>query len=518
MTATPRFDQRAIAVVELMGTTVDCGEFEQALAERRWPILRKEGGPSTAVTAHRTHYLLECRFPGSRFNARRGARERIEVVADELQLDLNVEVTDLVGRDPEDRPVWFAYERPEHRNVTSGTPTRWERWKKRARLWCEEQLAPHRTGRRITAVSRVRAQELATRTLPGTATPSSRVTVRRSAAAPDPEPDAVLGRRRRSGRQLARIGYNAAVVLIASSLIARLWPQGFAAWWVLAVVVVTALGLAAHSLTHVLPARPGAACGGALALGTAMAVIGTMIELRSTGGWDGAPGYLLLSGGYVVFTGIRLLVRQWSWRVVAPWLLPAVLPLALGFFPSLGLGLHAFYLDAFDLNLEDVEIPRVWQFIATAKLGLAVNLWLIALAGLGYMQHLHWRVRDRWLSYTFLGFCSTLLLIFGGWNLGLEPAGRAGLDAVKAAESGQAPEAYFGITPEWVCLRPVGPADGVYVDGGEFHPSRPYLRVGDAGGTVVLWDRVEEGVLKMPMNKLRIIPVDGPSENCAAPS
>ncbi|MFE9016392.1 hypothetical protein [Streptomyces cyaneofuscatus] len=108
MSATLKFDQRAIAVVELLGTTTECEDFEEALRERRWPVLQKEGGPSTAMSARTTRYLLECRFPGSRVNARRGARERIEVVGDELQLDLVVEVTDLVVRDPEHRPAWFA--------------------------------------------------------------------------------------------------------------------------------------------------------------------------------------------------------------------------------------------------------------------------------------------------------------------------------------------------------------------------------------------------------------------------
>ncbi|MFJ1591375.1 hypothetical protein ACIOD0_14170 [Kitasatospora albolonga] len=195
MPARRKFDQRAIAVVELLGTTTECDDFEQALAERRWPVLQKEGGPSTAMSARTTRYLLECRFPGSRVNARRGARERIEMVGDELRLDLNVEVTDLVVRDPEERPAWFAYERPAADDPPADALTRWAR--RRVRRWCAERLAPYRTGRQITATSRSRAEELATRTLPGTATPSPRVTVRRPIGTPDPEPGAVTGRRRR---------------------------------------------------------------------------------------------------------------------------------------------------------------------------------------------------------------------------------------------------------------------------------------------------------------------------------
>ncbi|WP_146066219.1 hypothetical protein [Streptomyces sp. ZL-24] len=519
MPARRRFDQRATAVVELLGTTTECDDFEQALEERGWPVLQKEGGPATAMTARTTRYLLECRFPGSRTNARRGARERIEVVGDELQLDLNVEVTDLVVRDPEERPAWFAYERPAADDPPAGPPTRRARWRRRVRRWCAERLAPYRTGRHISALNRTRAQELATRALPGTATPSPRVTVRRPIGTPDPEPGAVTGRRRGADREIFRLCHAAAVLLVTSSLIARLWPQGYAAWWVLGLVAVTTLGLAAHWLIRFMPGKPGAALGAALGLGVFTAAIGTMIEASGgSGGPSGALGLVFVAAGYVVFTGIRLLVRQWSWRIVAPWLLPALLPLVLGFFPSLGLGLHALYLDAFGLNLEDVEIPRLWQLIATVRLGLAVNLWLIALAGFGYLQHLHWCVRDRWPAYTLLGFFALFLLWTGGWGLGLETAARAGNDAVRAAASRQAVDAYYGIGPQWVCVRPVGPADGIHADGGEFRPARPYLRIGDASGTVVLWDPAEKGALKLPMDKLRIVPVDKPPKSCAPSS
>ncbi|MGC4931987.1 hypothetical protein [Streptomyces sp. DT117] len=516
MSATLKFDQRAIAVVELLGTTTECDDFEQALRERRWPILQKEGGPSTAMSARTTRYLLECRFPGSRVNARRGARERIEVVGDELQLDLNVEVTDLVVRDPEDRPVWFAYERPAADDPPASPPTRRARWRGRARRWCAERLAPYGTGRQVAAASRSRAQELATRTLPGAATPSSRVTVRRSVGAPDPAPGAVIRRRRREAREIVKLCHAAAALMITSSLIARLWPQGFAAWWVLGAVAVAALGSVAYWLLRIMPGKPGDALGTALVVGAVTVAVGTMIELSGeSDGPSGALSLVSVAAGYAVLTGIRLLVRQWSWRVVAPWLLPAVLPLALGFFPSLGLGLHALYLDAFGLNLEDVEIPRLWQVIATVRLGLAVNLWLIALAGLGYLQHLHWCVRDRWIGFTLLGFFALVLLTSGVWNFGLQTAAHAGAGAVRAAASEKTVDAYFGISPQWVCVRPIGPVEDIHVDGGEFRPSRPYLKIGDASGTAVLWDPAEKSALKMPMDKLRIIPVDEPPKSCA---
>ncbi|GAA2460687.1 hypothetical protein GCM10010405_51320 [Streptomyces macrosporus] len=210
-----------------------------------------------------------------------------------------------------------------------------------------------------------------------------------------------------------------------------------------------------------------------------------------------------------MLNGIRLLVRQWSWQRTAPWLLPALLPIALSLLPSLGIGLHTFYLDAFDLNPEDVRIPRAYQFIASLKLMACVSVWLVVPALLGYMKHLHWYVKDRWLGNLVLLVTSLVLLLVGVFDLGVLPASRAGADAVAAAKDGRTPPAYFGVAPEWMCVHPIGRAADIPVDGGELVPSRPYLRIGDEGGTVVLWDATKERALKAPMGRLRLLPADG---------
>ncbi|MEU0354864.1 hypothetical protein [Streptomyces cyaneofuscatus] len=41
------------------------------------------------------------------------------------------------------------------------------------------------------------------------------------------------------------------------------------------------------------------------------------------------------------------------------------------------------------------------------------------------------------------------------------------------------------------------------------------LKIGDASGTAVLWDPAGKSALKMPRDKLRIIPVGEPSKSCA---
>ncbi|MFI2369366.1 hypothetical protein [Streptomyces sp. NPDC018833] len=130
------------------------------------------------------------------------------------------------------------------------------------------------------------------------------------------------------------------------------------------------------------------------------------------------------------------------------------------------------------------------------------------------MKHLHLYVKDRWFGNVVLAVVSLVLLLEGALELGMLSAGRAGTEAVAAAKGGRTPVAYFGIAPEWVCAHPIGNAAGIPVEGGEFVPWRPYLKVGDAGGTVVLWDAGGRQVLKLAKDKLRIVRDDRRPASC----
>ncbi|MBT2364433.1 hypothetical protein J7E88_03605 [Streptomyces sp. ISL-10] len=506
-----RFDQRAVALIELRGTRIECDMFEEALAARGWPVLEKRGGTGSEVTERRAWYTIEARFPGSRFNAVRGARERIEAISDELLLDLNVEVVDRVVRDPVDRPHWFAYRRPQAHPRSAPLP-RWRRWAERSMLWQAENLGVRDTGRLITATSASAAQHLATRALPGTALQPGRVAARRPMGT-GPRTD--LGRRRESGRLLARLLMLMALALWAGARIADRHAQGFDSWWGFAVIGLGAVLATAFVFRQAFPATSkAAALVVGVVLGATSAVFGAhMVRTEPGSGWGSRVIVYGFAAG-LVFNGIRLLVRQWSWQRTAPWLLPALLPISLGFLPSLGLGLHTFYLDAFGLNLEDVEIPRAYQFAASVKLTVCMSLWLAALALLGYMKHLHLYVKDRWFGNVVLAVVSLVLLLQGALELGVLSAGRAGSQAVAAAKGGRTPVAYFGIAPEWVCAHPIGKAEEIPVEGGEFVPSRPYLKVGDAGGTVVLWDAGRQQALKLAKDRLRIVPDDRRPASC----
>lgn len=487
--------------------------FEKALTDRDWPVLEKRGVTASVVTESRFWYTVEARFPGSSINAVRGARERIELISDELLLDLNVEVVDRVVRDPVDRPYWYAYDRPEVHPHTVRLPRR-TRWAERWHRWRAETLGLRDTGRLITATTSAAAQNLAARPLPGAVPQPPRVAARRSGGAGQPA-SAAFGTRRRSRQQLAWLLAFMAVWAWAGARIADLWTHGPGSWWGFAVIACGLVPAAVPVIRRGFPqASAEKAFAGAGVLGAIAVGLGVNVVRTEPGAGDGSQVITYLMAGFVVFNGIRLLVRQWSWRAVAPWLIPTLLPIAFGLVPSLGFGLHAFYLDAFGLNAEDVDVPRFWQLIASARFGAVMNLWLLALSALGYLQHLHWHVRDRWLVYVFLLGFTTVLFFQGTWGLGLGPASRTGKEAVAAAKTGRAPEPYFGITPQWVCAHPVGKVEAIPVDGGRFVPTRPYLKVGDAGGTAVLWDADREQALKVPMSKLRIVPADERPATC----
>ncbi|MFD4141012.1 hypothetical protein [Streptomyces sp. NPDC058572] len=509
-----RFDQRAVALVELRGSRIEYEMFDEALAERGWPVLEKRGGGASEVTVRRIWYTIEARFPGSAMNAVRGARERIEVISDELQLDLNVEVVDLVVRDPVDRPDWFVYDRPEAHPHTVQLP-RARRWAERWNGWRAKNLGSRDTGRLVTATSTSAAQHLATRPLPGTRPLPRRTAVRRHAGTPHRVPTG-LGTRRKAGRQLIWLLALMVALVWAGARIGDRWSQGLGSWWGFGLFVCALVPAGVVVLRKGLPElSPTAATIAVTAIAAFCVGVGLNAARTASEAGQGSRGITYLIAGYVVFNGIRLLVRQWTWQRTAPWLLPALLPIFFGLVPAAGLGLHTFYLDAFGLDLEDVEVPKAYQIAVSLKLMASMSVWLVALSLLGYMKHFHRYIKDRWMGTTVLVFVTFLLLVIGTLDGGVLPAGRAGEEAVAAAKAGRTPRPYYGVEPQWVCARPIGETAGIPVDGGEFVPSRPYLKVGDASGTVVLWDAGHEQALKLPMGKLRIVPSDKRPSSCA---
>ncbi|MER5307367.1 hypothetical protein ABT034_06205 [Streptomyces sp. NPDC002773] len=518
MGAAGRFDQRAVALIELRCTRPEADLFEAALEERGWPVLERRGAALSESSERPVWYVIEARFPGSRVNAARGARERIELVADDLLLDLHVEAVESVVRDPADRPHWFAYERPEvHARTVPDLPRR-TRWAERVRLWLAENTGIRDTGRLITAASAGAAEHLASRPLPGAPRRSGRLAARRPmGASPRPRPPA--GGRRESSALFVRLAVLLSIGMWAGARITDGRAQGIGAWgWAALVAIGVTWGMARVGRRLLPEGSDTAAYGLGVVFGLAALGIGAGTALTAPDAGRGSAVLFVALCAAVVGNGLRLLVRQWTWQRAAPWLIPALLPLAFGFLPGLGLSVHVMYLEQFGVDLEDIEIPKAYQFLALLKLTACMSLWFMAPSLLGYMKHFHWHVKDRWFGHAVLLVVSVALLVNGVLGLGLLAAGEAGAKAVRDAVQGRTPAAYYGVEPEWVCVRPVGKTTDIPVDGGVLDPSRSYVRIGDAGGTVVLWAPDGNEVLKVPLSRLGIIPSEGrpaPS-SCAA--
>lgn len=317
-------------------------------------------------------------------------------------------------------------------------------------------------------------------------------------------------------RQFGMLRFPALLALVCGAWIGALWDRGVEAWWPVLPVLVLGAAVAAVILRRAAPVLSGRAV--AIA---GMVLVGGVSAVGANGvatAPDSATGFLLVAVGvgfgYLVGTGVWFLVRQSSWRRTLPWLLPGVLPLVVVLLPGLGPTLPAAYLDAFGIDLEDVDVPAVWRLIGALRVALALTLWLLTPALLGYAKHLHLMVRDRWMGYATAAVLSLYCVLQGAWALTMEPAAAAGSRAVADASAGRTPPSYYGIEPEWMCVQPVTDPNKVPVEGGSLDPAAAYLLMGDSGGTAVLWDAAEKAALKIPLGSLRLVPADDPRRPC----
>ncbi|WP_371617327.1 hypothetical protein [Streptomyces sp. NBC_00454] len=509
------WDLRAVALIALRGTETDRRLFEEEVAVQEWEVLEKEGPALTPSAEGDCSYVVELRFRGSSYRAVTGARERLEDLSDRLVLDLVVEAVQLVERDPLDLPVWYAYEPPRLRPCTTPLPLR-ERFRERAVDWWTVTFGPRDSGRQVRALDETGARALAGRALPGAQSAPPAVRVRRSMGTgrhPDRHPPS---RRRGPMRQFGMLRFPVLLALVCGAWIGVLWGQGVGAWWPALPFLAVAAAAAAVVLRRV-----GPVLSGPFVTVAGVVLVGGVAGVGANGvvtAPDAVTGFRLvvigLGFGYLVGMGVWLLVRQSSWRRTLPWLLPALLPLVAVLLPGLGLTLPAAYLDAFELDLEDVDVPAVWRMIGALRVAVALTLWLLAPALIGYAKHLHFLVRDRWMLYAVAAFLSLYCVAQGAWSLALEPAAASGSRAVAAAAGGRTPAFYYGIKPEWMCVLPVTDVAKVPVEGGSLDPARAYLLMGDSGGAAVLWDAWGRAALKVPLASVRLVPADAPRRPC----
>ncbi|WP_424213165.1 hypothetical protein ACN20G_14350 [Streptomyces sp. BI20] len=506
-------DHRAVARVLIRGTLTDQELFEQALTAAEWPFFDKRGRQASYTEDTLAWYTVEVRFAGSRFRAVTGARERLQALVDGARLDGVVQAVDLVERDRPDLPQWSAYQAVSELPAGAG-PLR------RALRHCESWAVPlglRDTGRQVHAARIGEARALGARRLPGAEPPGPAAWDMRS-----PQHGAARGAERPLSparavdRQMRLLQVPALFAYLCgvSVAVSRAAPGGGLVFEAALLVVLVPVAACIIRKMRRGSSMPGAVVTSSLAIGLFAAVGHSMVVAAPTSGdraWMWAVG---LAIAYVLFVGIWMLARQGSWSRVLPWLVPVLIPFTPVLLPGIGLLLPAYYLDNFNLDAEDVEIPLLFKFVAGIKLLWAMSPWLIVPALLGYVKHLHAWVRDAWMARAMGMFLSSAFLLIGLFSFGTGPAAEAGARTVRAAKTGGDPVPYYGIDPEWVCVRPVVDLDKLPSDGGIVDPGRAYLAIGDAGGTVALWDAAAGTAVKVPMGRLRIVPTDTPRAGC----
>ncbi|NGO81262.1 hypothetical protein G6045_37205 [Streptomyces sp. YC504] len=487
----PAFDQRVVTLVRLVGTRTDRTLFEDECGAQGWEILR---GPNTRQHAARgdrtVEYTVEVRLLGSALGATYGARIQMEYLGDELSLDLTVLAAELVDRRPISTKAWHAYVMP---GAAPSAP--WDvRWQRIRRYfgWLD-------TGRQVHAPTDAAAMTLTRRPLPGTRPAPAGVELRGGEPGP-----AIVGRLGRQALRVRLMGLGHLWVLLwvlaMSGSAAEFVPLMFV-WGILATLA------AAHAYAYW-----GVALWKVLAIlvpfTAAIWLKDTLKSFDPPGHWS-APGLQLLFTAYAVAVGLRLLIRNQRTRSWVPWLIPAALPVALALFPGLGSVVHTYYLEEFGLDREDVDIPRYWQAIASAKVVAAMSVWLVAPAFWGYLRHFHRVVRDRWFYGAVTALVAIVSFAAGPLYFVIRPAAEAGVTAVRAATAGRTPSGYYGIDASWVCVAPRVSLSELPSEGAAITPASPYLMLGDASGKAALWR--DGHAVKVPLNKVLLVPATSPA-------
>ncbi|MHA5049140.1 hypothetical protein [Streptomyces sp. SD15] len=510
------FDHRIVVLVSVKGLRTDCELFEEACARHGWAILEKPPHPSGCELST-MEYTVEIRLPGTYGGAVRGSRLQVERVARQFRLDLHVRVAERLESDSKGRPRWRVYIDPAARPV-GFTPV-WARSRIRRAVVL---FGLRDTGRELSAENEAEALILARRALPGSAPVPPGIRVRSLSRKPE-RPRAM-----RRGNQIVwgRLFYLIFAGALSAVMLGYALNHENAVGTMLSILALVWVGA---GFAVVLLRRGRQHPESWRREDSVLLVVGVLLIFptafaNGVSGTDSDvwPGVFFVLG-LLCLRGLYLFIRQRSWRTWMPWVLPALLPFAFGTFPGVGSFVHVTYLDVFGVGLADVDVPAYWQLFAALRWGPVVLVLLVGPALYGYIRHSHRPGEDRALFGVLLALLLIAAAIGAGEGFVIGQAHDAGVEARRAAASGDTPAPYYGVEPEWVCVSPVtGTQPGeIPVQGGDFTPTRSYLMLGDSGGTVVLWDpgtrkSLASGhALKLPLDQLRIAPTPHPDRSCA---
>ncbi|MET7294776.1 hypothetical protein ABZS79_22055 [Streptomyces griseoloalbus] len=503
-----RYDQRVRVFVEILGGAHDWQEAETCFDRHGWPLrdAHPSGqgplGPALEHDPDSRVYEIEVRLFGAARGCDRGAADRVRKVLRSARLEGYVRRAEPLARDRELFPHWrivgTAHRRP-------GRQPAWRRQFTRVAM----RLGRHDVGGFVSGGPR-QALRLARAAAPSDAA--------RAALAVRP----LDGRRRESApykreEQLQRRVHrlvlwallSAGALTLASAARAVTW------WFWIPVALLGACGAVRTGRELSGEGRRSEGVVAALLCVLMFAALGTGLLDADGRAWT--PRRTVMTAVVVaVITGLWLLVRQWTWGEWVAWAVPLVVTLAVSAFVAAGSVLHALYAEGLSLSPDDLDIPPVWQAAAAVKLLVMLSLVMIVPAWWGFAKHRHH-------SYATPGDGTNIILNVG---LFLAMLAGAGIQAVGSADAavdrttaaaarGDDPPSYFGVAPEWTCVRPVVPAEDLPGEGPRLQPDTPYLSFGVSGETAVLWDPDTREPVKLPANQVWLRPAGSGKADCA---
>ncbi|MFK4065134.1 hypothetical protein [Streptomyces sp. NPDC029674] len=215
-------------------------------------------------------------------------------------------------------------------------------------------------------------------------------------------------------------------------------------------------------------------------------------------------------------TGLILLGRRWRWQVLAVTVLPLLATLLVAALPFTGRILQDGYADELSLTPEETAVSGVYQLAAAVKLlwPILAAVFLVA-AAWGVLRYFHF-IRPRSVSAGTMAALTLVLalLIAVEWTLA-SPQQAADKLTEAASRRTEAPP-YFGISADWVCVRPTVSARALNERGGKLSPRTPYLSFGVAEDNVVLWNPSTGRPLRVPAGQVKVLNVASPGRSCPA--
>ncbi|MFD7500721.1 hypothetical protein [Streptomyces sp. NPDC059850] len=497
-----RYDQRVRVFVEVRGGQDDWQEAEDRFTRHGWPVRTHrpagqgplgagvEPGPDARV------YEIEVRLFGVARGSDLGAAERVRKVARAARLEAYVLRAEHIHRDRETRSRWRVID-ARRRRAALRSP-----WRRHVAGWSLAR-GSYDAGGIVTGTAR-QALRLARG---GPATTPSAVAIRpldgmwKDPVRRWPEEE---GERRTVHAVLWALVPAVAVVFAAHAV--------RASWWFWGILAFAGFAGAARTGWRLFP--DGRKTGALLVLAVSVVFTAGGLGLAGSRGWGPTDVfYTALIVGVV--TGLWLLVRQWTWGEWVAWAVPLVITLLVSTFVAAGSVLHALYAAELGLSSGDLDVPPLWQFLASLKLVSMLAYVLVVPAWWGVARHRHHFYaapgdRTNVILHTLVFVTS--LAVAGGFAL--DSAGMAAERIKGAAADGTKPPQYFGVEPSWTCVRTTTAPGNVPGEGPALDRKRPYLLIGVAGGTVVLWDQATQEPVKFPANKAWLAPAGSGGGSC----